>query len=152
MVSQATKDLLFFKRKELTCSVCPIRDKCPIKKSKGFVCQEMDRVFAELNMNARTNPRSFSIDGLTRWICRLEAEMSVLPRVSERYMEVVKALKDYYAELHKLKYGTKKTIKQTIAKVDINTLVDQADEAEKVLKDKDGEVIATVKKKKEVKV
>ena len=111
MVLQATKDLLFFKRKELTCSVCPIRDKCPIKENEGFVCQEMDRIFMELKQEAMVKPQSFSIKGLTRWICRLEAEMSVLPRVSERYMDVVKAIKDCYAELHKMKYGTKKTVR-----------------------------------------
>ncbi len=148
MVLQRTKDLLFFKNKELTCSVCPIKDKCPVKVNKGFVCNEMERVFAELKQESRVSPKSFSTDGLIRWICRLEAELSVVPRVSERYIDVIKALKDYYAELHKMKYGTKKKISVTQAKVDINQLVDQADEAEKVIKDEKGRVIATVKKEK----
>ena len=112
------------------------------------ICLKMSEVYMEIHRLYKKNPENFSEIGLMNHIARLESELAVVPRTAEKYMDVEKALMAGYETLHKMKYGTKKTIKSTVTKVDINELVDQADQAEQVLKDSKGEILATVKKEK----
>ena len=140
-----------FANKAFTCKLCPIKENCPFSEQTGEICLVMNQKRYDILELAKKNPMNFSIKGLTNHIALMEAELSVVPRSSEKYMDVKKVLLFAYETLHKMKYGTKKTVKTTIAKVDINTLVDQADQAEQEIKDEDGETIAIVSKKKKKK-
>jgi len=137
-----------FSNKKYTCDICPLKGKCSVAGAIGTVCPYMASVYMDVMNRYKKNPETFSEIGLLQHIAKLESELAVIPRTAERYMDVEKALMLAYEVLHKMKYGTKKTVKTTIAKVDINTLVDQADQAEQEIKDEDGETIAIVKKKK----
>jgi len=110
------------------------------------MCLKMSQVYLDIQATYKKNPEEFSQLGLMKHIAKLESELSVVPRTSEKYMDVEKVLIVAYETLHKIMYGTKRTIKSTSVKVDINELVDQADQAEQVLKDSKGEILATVKK------
>ena len=124
-----------------------MKERCPfVNQESTDICLEMARVITDLNERARKHPKTFSIRGLRDWIIKLESEIRFLPRAAEKYMDVAKVIKELYVELHKMEHGSKKVhiIKET--KVDINKLVEQAEQAEKELVDEDGKILATIKK------
>ncbi len=139
-----------FASKKTTCVVCPIKDNCPMMDTEGPVCLEMANVVMEVQQRYKRHPKTFSIRGMVDMISRLKAELAVIPRVSERYADIVKLIKEHYVELHKMKYGTKQKVSVAQVKLDVNKLVEQSMTEDEEIVNEKGEVVAVVKRKKKV--